>query len=82
MKAVPDRLDLRRRLYQAVLLTAIMLASLGLYLAVLYWRGRYATVSTRLAWDEWVPFWPAWVWVYLFPYLLARVEEGIAPAAK
>jgi hypothetical protein len=63
--------DVRRRLFQAVALTAIMLTALGLYLAVLYWRGQHATIETRLAWDAWVPFWPRWVWVYLFPYLLA-----------
>jgi membrane-associated phospholipid phosphatase len=80
MKAAPDRLDLRRRLSQAILLTAIMLASLGLYLVVLYWRGRYATVSTRLDWDEWVPFWPGWVWVYLFPYLLAPLFAALMSA--
>lgn len=64
-------LDLHRRVRQAVVLTSIMLVSLGLYLAVLYWRGRHAALTTRLAWDDWVPFWPGWVWVYLFPYLLA-----------
>src|SRR5262245_10220889 len=62
---------MQRRLRQAVVLTTIMLGSLGLYLAVLYWRGRHATLSTQLAWDDWIPFWPGWVWVYLFPYLLA-----------
>lgn len=67
----PDRLDFPRRLRQALVLTSIMLSALGLYLAVLYWRGRYSTLETRLGWDDWIPFWPSWVWVYLFPYLLA-----------
>lgn len=60
-----------RRLCQAVVLTAIMLATLGAYLAVEYWRGPHAVVVTRTAWDEAIPFRPAWVWVYLCPYLLA-----------
>ena len=56
---------------QAVLLVAIMLSALGLYLAVEYWRGRSHALVTQTAWDRHIPFWPSWVWVYLFPYLLA-----------
>jgi hypothetical protein len=67
----PDPLAWKRRLVQAVGLTTIMLGALGLYLAVLHWRGRHATLTTRLAWDDRIPFWPGWVWVYLIPYLLA-----------
>lgn len=62
-----------RGLKQAVILTAVMLGSLSMYLGVLYWRGRHATIETRLAWDEWVPFYPSWVWVYLIPYLIGPV---------
>jgi hypothetical protein len=60
----------RRGLYQALLLAVIMFASLGFYLAVIKWRGPAADVVTKTRWDDWLPFSPAWVWVYLIPYLI------------
>lgn len=62
---------LKRGLLQAAILTAIMYSALGCYLFVLKWRGDAATVKTWLPLDEWLPFWPSWVWVYLIPYLVA-----------
>jgi PAP2 superfamily len=75
LTSTPDdkgtRPPLARGLIQAVVLTAIMFASLGLYLFVLKWRGPAAVVTTWLPWDELVPFDPEWVWVYLLPYVIA-----------
>ncbi len=71
-----ERITARRVFTQAVVLMALVFSSLGGYLAVLNWRGRYATIATRLAWDSWVPFWPSWVWVYLLPYLLGPAIAG------
>jgi hypothetical protein len=62
---------LLRGVAQAVILTAIMFGSLGLYLLVLRWRGPAAGLITWTAWDEFIPFHPAWVWAYLLPYALA-----------
>jgi membrane-associated phospholipid phosphatase len=66
----------KRGLFQAVLLAAIMYASLGCYLFVLKWRGHDATVTTWTPVDEWLPFWPSWVWVYLIPYIVGPVLIG------
>jgi hypothetical protein len=62
-----------QRLRQGGLLAVIMFSALGLYLAVLKWRGPQAVFITHLPWDDLFPFWPAWVWVYLLPYLLGPV---------
>jgi len=62
---------------QALLLVAIMLGSLGLYLIVLWWRGPHATLVTWTPCDEWLPFRPEWVWVYLLPYLVGPVAVGL-----
>jgi hypothetical protein len=59
-----------RRLFQAVLLAAIMFGSLGLYLLVLRWRGPAAALITWTPADELIPFRPGWVWAYLLPYAL------------
>ncbi|MBM4070557.1 MAG: hypothetical protein FJ271_16620 [Planctomycetes bacterium] len=64
-------------LRQVVILTAIMLASLGGYLLVLKTRGPAAQITTHLPLDEIVPFEPAWVWVYLIPYILGPLAFGL-----
>jgi hypothetical protein len=66
----------RRALRQTVLLAVIMFSSLGLYLVVLKWRGPAAGVETQTHWDERLPFSPAWVWVYLVPYLIGPLVAG------
>lgn len=68
---------LARFIFQAATLAAIMAVSLSLYLIVLKWRGPAAALSTHTSWDEYVPFRPAWVWVYLLPYLLGPALVGI-----
>jgi hypothetical protein len=70
MRPEDGRRPPRERLIQAVVLAALMMASLGSYLTVLKWRGPAATRTTQTAWDRYIPFCPSWVWVYLFPYLL------------
>ena len=72
-----ERPTFKRGLGQALFLMAIMYASLGCYLLVLKWRGHAAAVTTWLPLDEWFPFWPSWVWLYLFPYLLGPVLIGM-----
>src|SRR5947209_20243838 len=64
-------------LRQAVLLAGILLAALGLYLAVLWWRGPQAELVTWTPADEWLPFRPEWVWVYLCPYLVGPAVVGL-----
>jgi membrane-associated phospholipid phosphatase len=70
---------LARGLRQAVVVAVIMFSSLGLYLAVLKWRGwegkDHVTYVESL--DEVFPFNPAWVWVYLIPYLLGPVTVAL-----
>jgi PAP2 superfamily len=72
-----DRPTFKRGLFQALFLAAIMYASLGCYLLVLKWRGGAATITTWLPVDEWLPFWPSWVWVYLIPYLIGPILIGM-----
>jgi membrane-associated phospholipid phosphatase len=55
---------------QALFLLALTFSSLGLYLLVLKWRGPDAVLITHTTWDDWFPFGPEWVWVYLVPYLI------------
>jgi membrane-associated phospholipid phosphatase len=68
-----QRPTFKRGLFQALFLMAIMYASLGCYLLVLKWRGDAAVVITWIPMDDWFPFWPSWVWVYLIPYLLGPI---------
>src|SRR5262249_29216548 len=68
---------LRGAVRQILLLTLIMLASLGGYLLVLWTRGPEARISTFLPLDDLVPFEPAWVWVYLIPYILGPLAFGL-----
>jgi hypothetical protein len=68
-----SRPPLARGICQALALAAIMFASLGLYLVVLKWRGPAAAVVTWTPWDDLIPFQPAWVWVYLLPYVVGPV---------
>jgi membrane-associated phospholipid phosphatase len=70
------RQSIVRGLIQALLLAIIMFASLGCYLFVLQWRGHAAKVVTWIPPDEWLPFWPSWVWVYLVPYAIGPVLAG------
>ena len=73
----PNARTLKGAIRQIVVLTAVMLASLGGYLLVLKTRGPAATISTNLPLDELVPFEPAWVWVYLIPYILGPLAFGL-----
>jgi membrane-associated phospholipid phosphatase len=73
---------LKRALWQALGLGALTFAALGLYLLVLKWRG--ADGADRLTWTEWdelIPFRPAWVWVYLIPYLIGPALIGLLSRA-
>jgi len=70
-----------RFLRQALGLAAIMVTSLGGYLLVLKWRGGAARYCTHLAWDDWFPFEPAWVWVYLLPYIIGPAALGVVRAS-
>ncbi len=68
---------LLRGLFQAVLTAAIMLASLGGYLLVLKWRGSNPLFVTWTPLDDWLPWWPSFVWVYLAPYVIGPVLIGM-----
>ncbi len=73
-----DRRTLAGGIRQGVLLAVIMVFSLGGYLTVLYWRGHDGKERvTHVCWDDWIPFEPAWVWVYMIPYVLGPVVVGI-----
>jgi PAP2 superfamily len=74
--STPTRTTFLRGLFQALLLAAIMLTSLGCYLFVLKWRGSAARVTTWTPFDEQLPFWPSWIWVYLMPYALGPILAG------
>jgi len=71
-----DSQRFRRRILQALLGSAIIVAGLSSYLAVLRWRGPAAAVVTQTAWDRLIPFQPAWLYVYLAPYVAAPVLLG------
>jgi membrane-associated phospholipid phosphatase len=71
---------LARGLRQAVLLAAVMFASLGLYLVVLKWRGSDAGLVTYTPVDEIIPFQPAWVWLYLIPYVVGPFAFALVTA--
>lgn len=73
----PPRRTLRRFLFQAATLAFIMLASLSLYLIVLKWRGPAVAAITYTTWDEYIPFRPAWVWIYLIPYAIGPLIVGL-----
>jgi hypothetical protein len=72
-----DSPTLRQRLLQAVLGSAIIVAGLGSYLAVLKWRGSAGAIVTQTAWDRAIPFQPGWLYVYLAPYAAAPVLLAI-----
>src|SRR5436190_1727111 len=72
-----DERTLARGIRQAVVLAVIMMSSLGGYLTVLCWRGHDGKDRvTHTAWDEFFPFLPGWVWVYLFPYVIGPIVIG------
>lgn len=73
--------SLLSRLKQALVLVVMMLGALGLYLIVLWWRGKQATVETWIEWDAWIPFRVEWVWVYLVPYVVGPVIVGMLSRA-
>jgi len=80
MHQVPSpntRSRLARGAVQALLLAAIMFASLGGYLLILKWRGPSAAILTWIPADDWLPFWPEWVWVYLIPYAIGPILAGM-----
>jgi hypothetical protein len=65
---------------QGVLGTVTLGLSLGSYLLMLRWRGSAAQTDTQMAWEtRHIPFWPGWLYVYLFPYALAPFLLGILP---
>ncbi len=66
---------------QAVGLALVMFSSLGCYLVVLKWRGGAATFVTHSHWDDWLPYQPVWVWVYLVPYLIGPLAIGFVHPA-
>jgi membrane-associated phospholipid phosphatase len=70
---------LGRGIRQAVILAVIMVSSLACYLAVLKWRGPAGKdhVTYIMDLDELIPFQPAWVWVYLIPYLVGPLVVGL-----
>jgi membrane-associated phospholipid phosphatase len=73
-----DRFTLRRAVAQALGLGALMFMALGGYLLVLKWRGAAGHDHvTRIPWDEYVPFQPGWVWVYLIPYIVGPALVGL-----
>jgi len=75
--ALDDERTLARGIRQGILLAVIMMSALGGYLAVLYWRGHDGKDRvTHTAWDEFFPFQPGWVWVYLIPYLIGPIAIG------
>jgi membrane-associated phospholipid phosphatase len=75
------RPSLSRGLFQAVLLAVIMFSSLACYLLVLKWRGDAATVVTVTPLDEWLPFWPSWIGLYLIPYAIGPILAGMLSAS-
>ena len=66
-----------RGLFQALFLAVMMFTSLGGYLLVLKWRGDAAVTSTWTPLDDWLPFWPSWIWVYGLPYLVGPIFAGL-----
>jgi membrane-associated phospholipid phosphatase len=76
-----EPLTWRRFLWQALGLGALMFASLGMYLAVLNWRGHAGKDNvTWVEWDEVVPYQPGWVWTYLIPYIIGPCLVGVMRA--
>lgn len=67
----------RRVARQALILALLMFSSLGGYLLVLKWRGHEPVYITWTPADEWFPFQPTWVWVYMLPYAIAPVVIGL-----
>jgi membrane-associated phospholipid phosphatase len=63
-------------LRQVIIVAIVMLTSLGGYLLVLKWRGDDAVFITKTNLDDVIPFQPAWVWVYLIPYVIGPVVIG------
>src|SRR5262245_46451325 len=61
---------------QAVVVAIVMVTSLAGYLLVLKWRGDDAVFVTKINLDDMIPFQPAWVWVYLIPYIIGPVVIG------
>ncbi len=76
--AQAERRTIKRAFYQALGLGALTFAALGLYLIVLKWRGHAGKENvTWTEWDALIPFEPAWVWVYLIPYVIGPALVGL-----
>lgn len=73
---LPSRFVWSRVWKQAVILAVLMFSSLGCYLIVLKWTGHNPKFITWTPVDEWIPFQPAWVWVYMLPYAIAPISIG------
>jgi membrane-associated phospholipid phosphatase len=54
-----------------------MFSALGLYLTILWWRGPAARICTQTSLDEHIPFRPAWVWIYMIPYVLGPLAAAL-----
>ena len=63
-------------LRQVIIVAIVMMSALGGYLLVLNWRGGDAVFITKVPLDDVIPFQPAWVWVYLIPYIIGPIVIG------
>lgn len=66
----------KERVWQAAVVGALMMGSLGCYLLIERWRGHAPVLITRSRWDSYIPFHHEWVWVYLLPYVLGPLVIG------
>jgi membrane-associated phospholipid phosphatase len=68
---------LRSILWQGLQGAAALGVAFVAYWVVLRWRGQAAAIETQTAWDRAIPFWPAWLYVYLAPYPIAPLLMGL-----
>ncbi|MCI0641185.1 MAG: phosphatase PAP2 family protein [Gemmataceae bacterium] len=73
---------LARFVRQSLTLAAIMIAALTGYLVVLKTRGWHPVFVTWTPWDDFFPYQPVWVWVYLIPYLIGPPIIGLMSSAN
>src|SRR5262249_457580 len=66
----------RFSIWQTVIVAIVMMTALSGYLLVLNWRGGDAVFITKIPLDDVIPFQPAWVWVYLIPYIIGPIVIG------
>jgi hypothetical protein len=62
---------------QAILVTLCMYGGLALYELLPRWEVPAVRLSTRTAWDDLFPFRPAWLGVYLTPFLAVPVLAAL-----